>query len=114
VLAAVGGDNGCHAIGSPLPITGSRGDKPAVSDAGRWDYCALVSDTGTLASNPTSTQAVRMTDSTALPEWTDHNVSDPGITLVQAIAYTIGAVVLAAAATVVLRRRRRAGSTRGT
>jgi MYXO-CTERM domain-containing protein len=55
-----------------------------------------------------------MTDSTAAPRWTDHNVSDPGITLVQALAYTIGAVVLAAAAAAVFRRRRRAASIRRT
>jgi MprA protease rhombosortase-interaction domain-containing protein len=55
-----------------------------------------------------------MTDSTAVPQWTDHNVSDPGITLVQALMYTIGAVVLAAAGAAVFRRRRRAGSTRRT
>jgi hypothetical protein len=53
-----------------------------------------------------------MTDSAATPDWTDHNVSDPGVTLLQALVYTIGPVVLVAAAVAVLRRRRSSGTTR--
>ena len=60
-----------------------------------------------LPSEPTSTQAVQMSDSPPIPEWTDHNVSDPGVTLLQALVYTIGAVLVAAASVVVLRRRHR-------
>jgi hypothetical protein len=48
-----------------------------------------------------------MTDLPAVPDWTDHNVSDPGVTLLQALVYTVGAVVLAAASVAVLTRRRR-------
>jgi hypothetical protein len=52
-----------------------------------------------------------MTDSTGVPDWTDHNVSDPGVTLLQAVVYTIGAVVLVSASVAVLRRRRRSRTT---
>ena len=31
-----------------------------------------------------------MANSHVAPDWTDHNVHDPGITLLQALAYTIG------------------------
>jgi hypothetical protein len=37
--------------------------------------------------------------------WTDHNVSDPGITLLQALVYAIGAVGLAIATVAFIRRR---------
>jgi hypothetical protein len=50
-----------------------------------------------------------MADSPAPPEWTDHNVSDPGVTLLQVLVYTLGAVALVAASVAVLRRRRRSG-----
>jgi hypothetical protein len=39
-------------------------------------------------------------------DWTDHNVHDPGITLLELVAYSIGALGFATA-TVALRRRRR-------
>jgi hypothetical protein len=42
-------------------------------------------------------------------QWTDHNVSDPGVTLFQLLVYAVGAITLASAATVFLRKRRRAG-----
>jgi LPXTG-motif cell wall-anchored protein len=48
-----------------------------------------------------------MTNSPGLPDWTDHDVSDPGVTLIQAALFTIGAVVLVSATAAVLRRRRR-------
>jgi hypothetical protein len=49
-----------------------------------------------------------MTDSPgAPPDWTDHDVSDPGVTLLQAAIFTIGAVVFVSATAAVLRRRRR-------
>ncbi len=32
------------------------------------------------------------------PEWTDHNVSDPGITLLQVLVYALPAVVVGVAA----------------
>jgi hypothetical protein len=44
------------------------------------------------------------------PEWTDHDVSDPGVTLLQLVVYAVGAITLASAAAVILRKRRRAGS----
>jgi hypothetical protein len=50
-----------------------------------------------------------MGNSSASPEWTEHDVSDPGITLLQALVYAVGAVVLVAASATVLRRRRRSG-----
>jgi hypothetical protein len=49
-----------------------------------------------------------MTDRTATPHWTDHNVSDPGITLLRALVYVLGAVLVTAGSAVVLRRRRHA------
>jgi hypothetical protein len=48
-----------------------------------------------------------MDDSPAQPAWSDHNVSDPGVTLLQVLAYTLGAVALVAASAAVLRSRRR-------
>ena len=50
-----------------------------------------------------------MADSLPLPAWSDHNVSDPGVTLLQALAYTLGAVTLVAASVVMLRSRGRSG-----
>lgn len=50
-----------------------------------------------------------MADSSAPPAWTDHNLHDPGVTLLQLLVYTIGAVALVAASAVVLRGRRRSG-----
>jgi hypothetical protein len=41
------------------------------------------------------------------PEWTDHDVSDPGITLLQALLYAVPAVVFGLVAVVVVTRRRR-------
>jgi hypothetical protein len=41
-----------------------------------------------------------------LTGWTDHNVSDPGITLLQALVYAIGAVGLAIATVALIRTRR--------
>lgn len=32
-------------------------------------------------------------DDASVPEWTDHDVSDPGVTLLQAIAYSVTALV---------------------
>ncbi len=40
-------------------------------------------------------------------EWTDHNVSDPGITLLQVLVYALPAVVVGVAALVVVARRSR-------
>ena len=48
-----------------------------------------------------------MADSPAPPAWSDHNVSDPGVTLLQVLAYTLGAVALVAASVVMFRSRRR-------
>ena len=48
-----------------------------------------------------------MTDSPITPSWTDHDVSDPGVTLLEALAYAIGAAALIAVTTAVIRRRRR-------
>ncbi len=38
--------------------------------------------------------------------WTDHNVHDPGITLLQAVLYTLGAVGLVVASVAFIRARR--------
>jgi hypothetical protein len=38
--------------------------------------------------------------------WTDHNVSDPGVTLLQALVYGIGALGLTAATVAFVRLRR--------
>ncbi len=48
-----------------------------------------------------------MTDSPIAPSWTDHDVSDPGVTLLEALAYALGAAALIAVTTAVVRRRRR-------
>jgi hypothetical protein len=50
-----------------------------------------------------------MADSPAQPAWSDHDVSDPGVTLLQVVAYTLGAVALVASSAAVLRSRRRSG-----
>jgi hypothetical protein len=50
-----------------------------------------------------------MANSHVAPDWTDHNVHDPGITLLQALAYTIGTAAFVAVSVVALRRRRREG-----
>ena len=42
----------------------------------------------------------------AEPNWTDHDVSDPGVTLLQALAYAIGALGLAVATVAYVRSRR--------
>ena len=49
-----------------------------------------------------------MAGSTTSSGWTDHNVHDPGVTLVQVLVYTIGAVALVAvsAAVVWLKRHK--------
>ena len=57
----------------------------------------------------TSVEAVRMADSSAPPGWTDHNVHDPGVTLLQVLVYTLGAVALVAVSAAVVRSRRRSG-----
>jgi hypothetical protein len=49
--------------------------------------------------------AVDMAESTAM-DWTDHDVSDPGITLLQALVYAIGALGLTTATMVLIKRRR--------
>ena len=51
----------------------------------------------------------QMADSPAPGAWSDHNVSDPGVTLLQVLAYTLGAVALVAATVAVFRSRRRSG-----
>ena len=53
-----------------------------------------------------------MADSPAPAAWSDHNVSDPGVTLLQVLMYTIGAVALVAASAAVFRTRRRSGDTK--
>ncbi len=68
-----------------------------------------MSDTQSLVDSPTSLQAVQMADSPAPGAWSDHNVSDPGVTLLQVLAYTVGAVALVAASVGVFRTRRRSG-----
>ena len=51
-----------------------------------------------------------MADQTAPPAaWSDHDVSDPGVTLLQVLMYTLGAVALVAASVAVFRRGRRSG-----
>jgi hypothetical protein len=50
-----------------------------------------------------------MAHSSAPPAWSDHNVSDPGVTLLQVLAYTLGAGALVAASVAVFRSRRRSG-----
>jgi hypothetical protein len=50
-----------------------------------------------------------MADSSAPPGWTDHNVHDPGVTLLQVLVYTLGAVALVAVSAAVVRSRRRSG-----
>jgi hypothetical protein len=43
------------------------------------------------------------------PDWTDHDVSDPGVTLLEVLAYTLGALGVATATITFLRRRRTSG-----
>ena len=47
------------------------------------------------------------------PRWTDHDVSDPGITLLEALAYGLGLLAVAGAATALVRRRHRDGACAG-
>ena len=42
----------------------------------------------------------------AAPAWTDHNVHDPGITLLEALAYTLGVAALVAVSVAAVRNRR--------
>ena len=51
--------------------------------------------------------AVHTGESAAPVEWTDHNVHDPGVTLLQVVAYTLGVAALAVASVGVFRGRRR-------
>jgi hypothetical protein len=46
-------------------------------------------------------------DSSARTAWTDHNVHDPGVTLVELLVYTLGAVGLVAMSAALITRRRR-------
>jgi uncharacterized protein (TIGR03382 family) len=48
-----------------------------------------------------------MANSQVAPDWTDHNVHDPGITLLEALAYTMGTAAFLAVSVAALRRRRR-------
>jgi hypothetical protein len=50
-----------------------------------------------------------MTESSAPPRWTDHNAHDPGITLLQALVYAVGAIALVVVSAAVVRRRCRSG-----
>jgi hypothetical protein len=45
-----------------------------------------------------------MTDS---PPWTDHNTHDPGITILEALAYSVAALLGTAVVVRMVRRRRR-------
>jgi hypothetical protein len=54
-------------------------------------------------------QAVAMANSHDAPEWTDHNVHDPGITVLEAVAYTIGTAAFLAVSVVALRHWHRSG-----
>ena len=58
-------------------------------------------------------QAGSMANSSIPPAWTDHNVHDPGVTLLQVLAYTLGALALVAASGAVIGRRRRRSMTAG-
>jgi hypothetical protein len=69
---------------------------------------------GRLVAGAMRVQAVRMGASPTPPEWSDHDVSDPGVTLLEVVVYTLGAVALVAAATAMFSRRRRSGSTDAT
>ena len=42
----------------------------------------------------------------AAPAWTDHNVHDPGITLLEALAYTMGVAALIARSVAAVGNRR--------
>lgn len=48
-----------------------------------------------------------MSDFSSSPDWTDHDVGDPGVTLLGALVYGLAAFTLVAGATAVVRRRRR-------
>jgi hypothetical protein len=48
--------------------------------------------------------------SPAPPAFSDHNVSDPGVTLLQVVAYTLGAAALVAASVALFSGRRRSGA----
>ena len=48
-----------------------------------------------------------MTQQTA-PSWTDHNSSDPGITILEALVYSLAALGVTATTVALARRRRRA------
>jgi hypothetical protein len=67
--------------------------------------------TRSLVEDPMRVQAVRMGVSQPLPTSSEHNVSDPGVTLLQVVTYTVGALALVAVAVAMLRGRRRAGDT---
>jgi hypothetical protein len=56
-------------------------------------------------------QAVRMGASPPLTTSTDHDVSDPGVTLLQVVTCTVGVLALVAVAVAMLRGRRRSGDT---
>jgi hypothetical protein len=55
-------------------------------------------------------QALRMADATAPPAWTDRNDHDPGVTLLEVLAYTLGALAFVAVSAALVRSRRRAGA----
>jgi nitrate reductase gamma subunit len=46
-----------------------------------------------------------MSDSSSSPTWTDHDVSDPGITLLQALVYVLGGLTVVAGGTALVWRR---------
>jgi len=50
-----------------------------------------------------------MADRPVPATWSDHDVSDPGITLLQVLAVAVGAVAVVAASVALSRRRRRSG-----
>jgi hypothetical protein len=80
--------------------------EPAVQDAwGRAIGRRSRTPCGRLAARGMAAHAVHMAESTAM-DWTDHDVSDPGITLLQALVYAIGALGLTTATVVLIRRRR--------
>ena len=80
--------------------------------AGSRRTATSMSTTRTSERETVERQAVRMGASPAPPPLSDHNVSDPGVTLLQVVAYTLGAAVLVAASVALFSGRRRSGDTR--
>jgi hypothetical protein len=92
------------AVGVGVPILETQ----AVADLHRrCDHRAVRDGRVGRRTAESRVHAGRVADSPAPLSWSDHNVHDPGVTLLQVLAYTIGAVALVAVSAAVIKRCRR-------